>query len=194
MAIVQCENDHYFDNIKFSECPHCKKMKACGEDPSKFKENKTVAKFDYKRSSSSADDASDISSCFRNSAENTEQKTIAVYFSQKNMNPIAGWLVCLEGENKGRSFEIHVGKNFVGRSMKMDIHTNDEKISRENHFSVIYEPNAVEFYVLQGNGITYYNGKLLNGAEKLNDGDEIEAGGSKYVFVPFCKEGRDWND
>ncbi len=183
VAIIQCENNHYYDNSKFEQCPHCKKATAQGQDPSKFKENKTVAKF----------------SQFSNGALNTPpkvddiQKTVPKFFSDKNINPVAGWLVCLSGENKGRSFEVHIGKNFVGRSMKMDIHTNDEQISRENHFSVIYDPHSNDFFALEGNGITYFNGNLLAGAEKLKDGDEIEAGSSKYVFVPYCKEGREWN-
>ncbi len=192
MAIVQCENKHYYDNSKYSECPHCQKARDRGEDPSRFSENKTIAKFSHKRDT----DDNVMTQSLRNAVggANDSQKTVALYFKDKNMNPIAGWLVCTDGENKGRSFEIHIGKNFVGRSMKMDIHTNDEKISRENHFSIIYEPNSVRFYVLQGKGITYYNGKILSDAEELSEGDEIEAGSSKYTFVPFCKEGRDWND
>lgn len=26
MAVVQCENKHYYDNVKFAQCPHCAKM------------------------------------------------------------------------------------------------------------------------------------------------------------------------
>lgn len=194
MAIVQCQNNHYFDNVKFSECPHCKKAVARGEDPSAFKDGKTVGMFSHKKDSEDNSYSSGAGNILKGMSTTDEQKTVALYFSNKNMDPVAGWLVCIGGENKGRSFEIHIGKNFVGRSMKMDIHSNDEKVSRENHFSIIYEPKSMKFYALQGNGITYYNNEMLNGAQELFEGDEIEAGSSKYVFVPFCKEGRDWND
>jgi hypothetical protein len=191
MAIVQCENKHYYDNVKYSECPHCKRAKANGQDPSEFKENKTVAKFVHKKS----DDGEMLTQDLRKSdTVDDAQKTVGKYFLDKNMNPIAGWLVCVSGENRGRSFEIHTGKNFVGRSMKMDIHTNDEQISRENHFSIVYDPTEIKFYIIQGNGITYFNDEMLADAKDLTEDDTIEAGGSKYTFVPFCKKGREWNE
>lgn len=189
MAIVQCPQKHFYDDKKFQECPHCKKAQA-GELI--YDDNKTVAKF--------TSPASGIGGAFSNvvssvsTAADDGNKTVGLYFKNKSINPISGWLVCTQGENKGRSFEIHIGKNFVGRSMKMDIHTNDESISRENHFSIIYEPNSIKFYLVPGNGMTYYNGKLLSEATELREDDTIGAGKSKYAFVPFCKEGRDWND
>lgn len=193
MAVIQCENKHFYDNSKYKECPHCKRAIEKGDNPKDFGENKTVAKFTHRHNS---DNDINLTKSLRNAVNSSDdnQKTVAKYFVDKNMNPIAGWLVCTKGENKGRSFEIHIGKNFVGRSMKMDIHTNDERISRENHFSIIYDPKDVEFYAVQGNGITYYNGEILTNAVSLKEDDEIEAGSSTYVFVPFCKKGRDWND
>lgn len=193
MAVIQCKNKHYYDSSKYKECPHCKRNAVKGALDT-FGENKTVAKYSDSKAS---DSNSFFFKSLRNSIENSSddsQKTVAKYFDDRNINPIAGWLVCTKGENKGRSFEIHIGKNFIGRSMKMDIHTNDERISRDNHFSIIYEPKSAEFYAVQGNGLTYYNGKLLADAQLLAEDDEISAGSSQYIFVPFCKKGRDWNE
>lgn len=189
MAIIQCPQKHFYDNKKFDECPHCKKA-ASGQ--ATYNENLTIAKF-TSNSNGVGGSLSSLASSVSGTGE-TESKTIGVYFKNRNINPIAGWLVCIEGENRGRSFEVHIGKNFVGRSMKMDIRTNDESISRENHFTVIYEPESSKFYLIPGNGMTYYNGKLLSEAAELKEDDTIGAGKSKYAFVPFCKEGRDWND
>ena len=180
MAIVQCSNKHFYDNVKFSECPHCKKAMATGIDP--LAESKTVAKIPGNRVGA-----------LGTFGDTGEQKTIGVLRTTKNVNPIAGWLVCIDGENKGRSFEIHLGKNFAGRSMKMDINLNDESISRDNHFTVIYEPNESQFYLLPGNGLTYYNGKLLSEVSEIKENDKIKAGKSEYIFVPYCKEGREWD-
>lgn len=198
MAVIQCPNKHYYDDSKFDQCPHCKKAIEKGEDPSKFAENKTVAKFSYGRREEIKEEirsgASGQSLKEQIKPDQNDQRTVAMFFDDRNVNPVAGWLVGIVGENKGRSFEVHMGKNFVGRSMKMDIHINDPQVSRENHCSVIFEPNACEFYVLQGEGITYHNDSILADAKVLADGDNIEIGGSKYIFVPYCKEGRNWNE
>jgi len=198
MAIVKCPNQHYYDNAKYDQCPHCLKMQnGAGSESTRdidIGENKTIAKFSTPEFSNSGEMKTQS---LRNSVRaniDVAQKTVAKYMIDKNINPIAGWLVCTEGENRGRSFEIHIGKNFVGRSMKNDIHINDEKVSRDNHFSVIFEPIAIEFYVLQGKGITYYNGEMLSDAEPLKEGDIIQAGESKYLFVPYCKKGREWDE
>lgn len=193
MAVVKCAHNHYYDDSKYDQCPHCIKNGESALPSMDIGENKTVAKYKSPPNVDNALQTQSLRSAVKQQVDSS-QKTVAKYFSEKNFNPIAGWLVCVQGENRGRSFEIHVGKNFVGRSMKSDIHTNDEKVSRENHFSVIYEPLHRDFFVLQGNGITYYNDNILSDAEKLSEGDTIEAGSSKYVFVPYCKEGRDWND
>ena len=195
MAIIKCPNNHFYDSEKYDRCPHCLKDPSTASDASPsidIGENKTVAK----GPSFSAEDSIKTQS-LRNMVKNNVdevQKTVPKYFSDRNINPIAGWLVCIEGENRGRSFEIHIGKNFVGRSMKNDIHINDERVSRDNHFSIIFDPVNIEFYIMQGNGITYYNGEVLSEAAQLNENDEITAGVSTYVFVQYCREGRNWDE
>ena len=37
------------------------------------------------------------------------------------MDPVTGWLVCIEGPSKGRDYKIMTEKNFLGRSETMDI-------------------------------------------------------------------------
>ena len=176
MAIVKCANNHFYDNNKNGECPYCKKL---AENP----DAQNPAEQWY----------SNRGPVGRTAASDGPQKTVAVFFQNKHINPVSGWIVCIDGENKGRSFEVHVGKNFVGRSMKMDINTNDESISRDNHFSIVYEPVKSVFYLVPGNGVTYHNDQILSVAEVLTEGDTIGAGKSKYTFVPYCKEGRGWN-
>ena len=187
MAIAKCPNNHYYDNVKYKECPHCTRAAIMGGNNQYNVElnSKTIPITEAERVGNSPNDKEEpIDS----------QKTVALNVKNGLSNPLTGWLVCIGGENKGRAFEIHMGKNFVGRSLKMDIVVNDPKIGRENHFTVVYEPKTIKFYVAQGNGITYYNDKLLSGSHELKENDTIEAGSSKYLFVPYCKKGRDWNE
>lgn len=186
MAIVKCSKGHFYDNQKFDECPHCKRNELQGKTE-REKEFSTVAKFsnlDKTRTNSTFD------TTFHS---DTSGKTQSIY-SKKNMNPVSGWLVCIDGENKGRSFDLHIGKNFVGRSMKSDVIINDPQVSRENHFSIIFEPKESKFYVSMGASIIHVNSEVLKSSAELFEDDVIEAGSSKFVFVPFCKEGRDWNE
>ena len=195
MAVVKCQNNHYYDDKKYQKCPFCNKDVSGQNNAQEVDtgENKTIAK-NFHQNHSDYMPTQSLRSMVRNNAVDSAQKTVGLYAAGKNSNPIAGWLVCQEGENKGRSYEIHVGKNFVGRSMTNDIHINDKMVSREQHFTVVYEPLNIEFYVMQGNGITYYNGEILCDAESLKEGDIIRAGSSEYIFVPFCREGRNWNE
>lgn len=183
MAVVKCENNHYYDNDKFEVCPHCAKNNANGGSV-KSVEQKTVFKYSNipvnTRSTLSNDESDDSG------------KTDSIF--RKKSNPVSGWLVCTQGENKGRSFELHLGKNFVGRSMKSDVVINDPQISRQNHFCVIYEPFSAKFHLQSGSSVVHLNSQMLEKAQELKENDVIDAGESSFVFVPFCKKGRDWND
>lgn len=182
MAVIKCENNHYYDNDKFKDCPHCAKNSANSSDSKELEKN-TVFKYSNTSvnvgvvSNNESDDAGKTDSIFR-----------------KKSNPVSGWLVCTQGENKGRSFELHLGKNFVGRSMKSDVVINDPQISRQNHFCVIYDPFSSKFHLQAGSSIVYLNSQMLEKAQELKENDVIGAGESSFVFVPFCKEGRDWDD
>jgi hypothetical protein len=65
-------------------------------------------------------------------------------------------------------------------------------LSREKHFSIVYDPKGSGFYIIAETGRTYLNGNHLTGGHELVEGDHITAGESEYIFVPFCKEGRTW--
>lgn len=55
----------------------------------------------------------------------------------------AGWLVCTEGMERGASYPIYAGRNFVGRDDSMDIILRgDRGICRKRHGAVVYDPRA----------------------------------------------------
>ncbi len=187
MAVIKCPSGHFYDDSKFNECPHCKNGLKKNDYSSGFtirkdtvnedvSAGKTIAKEDFAEESHNSD------------------RTVSFFAVESNVNPVCGWLVCISGENRGRSYEIHVGKNFIGRSMYSDIAVNDKSISRNNHFSVIFDPKSLNFFITPESSMVWLNSSLLEKSGNLSEDDIIEAGGSKFRFVPFCKEGRDWND
>ncbi len=201
----RCINGHYYDEAKHSLCPHCgvnidlnlgmtmPMRQPAGNDPSKTQakipnENaelgKTVAKI-------------------RNDIRNTpvppnqqDGKTVAVFRKQMGIDPVVGWLVCVEGPDKGKDFRIRNERNFIGRSDKMDICiAGDEAISRENHAIVSFSPKKRQFRVYPGEsrGLVYLNDEEVITADELKPYDVIELGKTKLMFIPFCGERFVWD-
>jgi hypothetical protein len=123
-----------------------------------------------------------------------DEKTVGIFRTRMNADPVVGWLVCTEGPEKGRDYRIHTGRNFIGRAYKMDLSVSDDpSISRERHCSIIFDPMQPGFTLVPGEGTnTYFNGKLLTAPEPLSDDDHIEIGDSQFVFIAFCKGDRKW--
>lgn len=126
--------------------------------------------------------------------EDDDQRTIGFFSGAKGNDYVTGWLVCLEGPEKGRDYRLHHGFNRIGRSFEMDVQViDDPAVTREGHCAVVYDDRQNQFSVVPTSGaLTYYNGQLLTGPERLKSGDEISLGNSRFEFVPFCREGRVW--
>ena len=184
MAITQCSNGHYFDNLKYQACPHC----ASDTPPSRSDDSVTVAMYNAQI----RDEVSDPSHMRINAAG--DDVTVGIFTSKMDADPVVGWLVGLSGGERGRDHRLHTGRNFIGRSMKMDVSlVDDDQISRENHCSIMYDPGNVKFYIAPGEGTnTYLNGELLKVPQVLNDGDTVKVGEADLVFAAFCKGERKW--
>jgi hypothetical protein len=112
-------------------------------------------------------------------------------------DPVAGWLVIIEGPGKGRSLEIGVGANQIGRAptQKARIDFGDTSISREEHALLIYEPRTRRFIVQRGNGrnLTYVGQEPVVEPVDLKGGEEICVGATRLRFVPFCGPDFSWD-
>lgn len=179
MAVIQCKHNHYYDDAKFDECPHCLRLSQGETDT----EGATV----------SMDTSEDVTQGLNNLiGKYSEEKTVGLY-AKKGFSPIAGWLVCIEGKERGRDYRISSGRNFAGRALNMDIVLcDDPRISREKHFSIAYDPHSVSFAIIAGQSDTYINGERVTEPVTMKDGDIIEVGETKLVFVPYCKKERTW--
>ncbi|MDR1702365.1 MAG: FHA domain-containing protein [Sporomusaceae bacterium] len=113
------------------------------------------------------------------------------------IEPVCGWLVCIEGAQKGLDYKIRAGKNFVGRSDDMDIQLlGDNSISHRNHTIIVYDPKKRNTVLLPGesSGIAYLNNDAVYAPQELVSYDIIELGKSKFLFVPFCGEHFAWKE
>lgn len=122
-------------------------------------------------------------------------KTVGMMQSQMGFDPVVGWLACVAGPSRGKSYTIRGGINAIGRGDRMDIViTGDLKISSENHAKISYSDKNNRFNLLPGEGrnIIYLNDEELFSPMPLQAYDLIDFGETKLLFVPLCGERFTW--
>lgn len=126
--------------------------------------------------------------------EEEKDKTVSLFGGTLEVQPVTGWLVCISGKEAGKDYRLHAGKNFVGRSMAMDVSiVGDKAVARNRHCSVVYEPKENTFYISGESGnIVYLNETTVESHTKLREEDVLKIGETELVLVPYCKEGRKW--
>ena len=220
MANKRCSFGHVYDDVKYSRCPHCGINiggSTQGTDPTELYNSGTYGgpsigtepgtdpggSFGTQKTNPAAQggggqqDATDTHQYgqYRGEAKKGEPDTIGIPNLTLGMDPVVGWLVCVEGPEKGRDYRIKSERNFIGRASKMDICIHDDHtISREEHAIISYNPRNKSFLLIPGSGrsIVYVNDSELTAALNLNAYDTIEMGRSKFLFIPFCGPKFNW--
>ena len=126
-----------------------------------------------------------------------EQKTVSLFHAKTGIDPVAGWLVCIEGEDFGGSFTVKSGRNFIGRAANMDIVLHgDNSISREKHAIILYEPKRREFIAQAGESreLFYLNDEVVLNPARLKQNDVLTIGNTRLMFFPCCGEEFSWDD
>lgn len=215
MAFTECANGHLYDSDQYGSCPYCngggnriefgggadseigKTAPVGGYGPSGgsgiseaaagnfgggAEIGATVAPQSYRRANAEKEDAG---------------KTVGVFQKSMNLEPVVGWLVCIEGPDKGKDFRIWAKNNTIGRSEKMDICIKgDTTISRENHARIAYDSKHNNFHLIPAESTNniYLNDEPIYIPTKLGEYDLIEFGDSRFLFVPFCNDKFTWKD
>ena len=122
-------------------------------------------------------------------------KTVGMMQQEMGFDPVVGWLACVEGPSRGKSYTIRGGINTIGRGDRMDITvTGDRTISMENHAKISYSDRNNRFNLIPGDGrnIVYLNGEEVFSPMPLHPYDLIDFGQTKLLFVPLCSERFTW--
>ena len=191
MVMKRCDSGHYFDSEKHSSCPSCgvanlhiQPTVAAGRTGMA-----TPARPDFDSPTVARGQAKPASS------ERDPGATVGVVRKKMGIDPVVGWLVCIEGPEKGRDYRIRSERNFVGRDPKMDICIGgDDAISRDNHAVISFNPKKNSYLLTpgEGRGIIYLNEDEVATSTELKAYDTIEIGQTKLLFVPFCGENFKW--
>ena len=191
MGVSRCSAGHFFDDLKYEQCPHC------NNGNRNIIEEKTISHGMHSGyGSKGVFNRKMVELALQGTSKTDEEKTVGIFRLEKGEDPIVGWLVCLEGKERGRDFRLHAGRNIVGRALTMDISlVDDEQICRENHCAIVFEPRKAIFMILKGEGDgLIVNNVRVSESQVLSADDVIEVGNSKFVFIPFCREGRIWHE
>ena len=208
--VVKCKNGHWYDPNMHRTCPHCKRaseqLRLTLDDVEE--DDKTVSIADVDVSLGEQLEALDILHSTETngnqvqaeikSEQQEEDRTISFGFfgMDSEQPPVTGWLVCIQGAQRGSDFRLHSGKNFLGRSPSMDIVlAADKTVSRDKHCSVVYDPKGNHFYLAPEKGnIVLRNGNMVERAEILQERDTLQLGETILQFIPFCQEDITWEE
>lgn len=189
MAVVRCNRGHYYDEQKYTMCPHCGIQIHDDDITTELSVSSINHKCDV------ADDEKTVAINAETSAEGFDDndQTVSLYSQQNNGDPVTGWLVCVKGPEIGRDFKLHQGFNRIGRSYEMDVPVMEDIMVRTvAECAIVYDDRGNRFYAVQQNGIAYLNGCLIQSPCVLTSGDILNIGESEFEFVAFCREGRVW--
>ncbi|MCD8347685.1 MAG: FHA domain-containing protein [Lachnospiraceae bacterium] len=209
MAIIRCVNGHFYDTAKSQDCPYCRKRELENEQIQKVIQNAPYIRASEEINHEAVTVAMDSSGEELNVmlgrlprpgmsgiSVGDDPVTVALFSGKRGNAYVTGWLVSVEGPEKGRDYRIRHGMNWVGSSAAMDIVIyGDASVAAVRHCSIAYDRKANRFYVIAGTGTaTYLNGEILTDSREIKLGDEVGIGRSKYEFIPFCREGHTWDE
>lgn len=212
MNLKRCNNGHFYDADKFTSCPHCNPTVSASEvtiamNPEDMapevkaavnafadEDNKTVSLQD---AVSAAVSTTEKVAPAIAPVQMDDAKTVSFFSNSFGAEPVVGWLVCIEGDHYGESFQLKSGRNFIGRNTNMDIAlVGDMSVSRERHAVVIYEPKAKCFIAQAGDAreLFYLNDNVVLNNETMNNYDVLSIGNEKLLFVGLCGSQFCWED
>lgn len=201
--MIRCPEGHFFDPAKHNACPWCALPADTGQAAEKTRPVRPGAAEEVPPPpmppAISPAGAAGVPPPIPGAAGAKPGATRRVgneSFAASKPDPVVGWLVCLDGPDRGRDFRLHGEKNFIGRAPHMDVCIpGDDTVSRERHGVVIFDPKKQVFWVLPGDasGLVYLNGEIVHSPTQIKRDDLLEIGQTKLVLIPFCGEQYSWN-
>lgn len=172
MKLTKCASGHFYDADKYPECPYCNT------------------------------DLQTDSSIVRSGAPETETETPAdsaeaapAIPAAAPAGPVAGWLVVLDGQAKGRDLRLGVGRTFLG----LDADGAPVTLSADAPLGLrqavlVYDGEAKTYTLLPGSSqeLCYLEGEALLAPQELAGDETLRLGTATLKFVPFCGPDFSW--
>src|SRR5665647_2810493 len=169
MALIRCQQGHFYDPTRHNACPYCGSMPTGGIGATEAQPpmgpppiNAAPPPIGATRPIRDTPPQvvgptvpiRPVGSPLGGGKKNPEEgRTVAVDMKKAGIDPVVGWLVCIKGPSRGRDYRIRSGRNGIGRSEAMDVQiAGDDTVSRENHAFLVYEPRKRIFSIRPGDG------------------------------------------
>ena len=169
--MMKCPNGHFYDASLTPQCPYC--------TPGIQNQQVGVT----------------VPVRHNQTAVSNDGVTVAVIRKKIGIDPVVGWLVCVEGAERGKDYRLHSDNNYVGRDPSMDVCIQgDDTISRERHALVTYDFETKTFYLTPKDGRSNprVNGKPVMTTVELQAYDRIQLGQTTLLLLPLCGERFEW--
>ncbi len=200
MNLQKCSQGHFYDADAYASCPHCGQSGPSGSDQitagyipptPKAEDESPTQPLDVKNNTPEPDMDGMTTPFFAEVPGSNGSQP-----DREIINPVVGWLVCIEGKSKGKAYELHAGQNHIGRSDAMQVCLRDEQsVSRDGHANVVYDAmNNLFFVVPVTSSSVYYinNNEIVLSQRALVKNDVLKIGKVKLIFCPLCDETFHW--
>lgn len=215
MTITECGRGHVYDSTQYSTCPYCNGESSVinfggeefrgenfertvapgmGGTSRQFNQPSSTQSLNFTQGAADEPGKTVAPGSYRKRVEE-ENKTVGVFKKEHDIDPVVGWLVCIEGPEKGKDYHLWARINTIGRSDKMDVCIrNDITISKENHARLAYDPKHNNYKLIPADSTNniYLNEEPVYTPMQIEAYDIIELGTCKLVFVPLCSERFEW--
>ena len=111
--------------------------------------------------------------------------------SEQNSQPVLAWLVCLDGERKGREYPVYKGMTRIGGGQAdINLGTGGSSVI------LLYDFKVNLFYIRQETGadLLYVNDCAITDPNppQLSAYDIVTIDRVRYLFAPYCEAERQW--
>ena len=192
--IVFCKNNHIYDSAINSECPYCLNIEKEQRILNKLVAEQGVVNIGPTEDNEDATELIDQVGSIENTDEDDYEATELIDCSDKNRSSyLVGWLVGIDGKQKGHSIEIMEGHNFLYQKQGM-VMLKTDGFDTEKKLGMLYQDkNDKEFYICPEADVECrVNGMIISETHILKPYDSIEIQKHNWVFVKLNCEKFEW--
>ncbi|MBF0344819.1 MAG: FHA domain-containing protein [Nitrospirae bacterium] len=198
MAMKRCPADmHYYNPDKNPECPYCRNAQDEKISTGVFNRIANANSDERATTVPVIDLLKDRIAVPEGVSGDGDVVTKSIFKKKSGFNPVVGWLVCVEGSEKGRDYRIRPGINEVGRDDTADLSLSirgDDMISRRDHAEIEYDPEENSYYLIRKkNQAVKLNDEKVRQPVRLKAYDIIQFGQTTLIFIPLCTEHFNWD-